>query len=1079
MKHLLLFLLIFVSVFTYGNTKSIFVSAEGNDANDGTLNSPFASIIKARDEVRILRAQNPDHKYIIYLREGIYRLNNTLELNSNDSGTETEPLIISAYRNEKVSIQGGVVIDPAHVAKVSDQAVLSKIVSEARDNIYKIDLIPLGITDYGNIRNAGFGRPSGPAWLEVFINKKAYHLARWPNTTSELIGAIVDPGSFSENRGGEFHFSTTRPQRWEQAEDVWISGYFMHGYADDAVKVEKIDNVKKTIKTVHPTLYGFGTGADWRRWFAFNLLEEIDYPQEYFVDRENGILYFYKDEPVETIEISLLETALITLNGASNVVIQNICLENSREKGIDIRNGSNNLIKNCVLRNLGSVAVNIAGWYESPGYNNGVAGCEIYQVGAGGVRLFGGDKYQLIAANDYVKNCKIYDFNRIEKSYKPGVDIYGTGNSISHCEIFSAPSMAILLHGNNHLIEYNNIHNVCEEVDDQGVIYTGRNPTQRGTTIQYNYFHHIRAGTGGHGTATIYHDDGACGVKVLGNIFYKAGNRAALIGGGSDNSYINNIFIDCIDAITVDNRFQTWAKPSLPTLISLMESVNYQNPPYSVHYPEIVDYVDNNPALPKRNVVDKNVFFNVGKNVNGSMAFLEYSTNNWVTTINPGFVDMDTENFDLIKRAMVFAAVRGFQRVDFDNIGLLNINYEGSDLVSMCNVNDSSAIVSTEKYKIFKTSDKAIRWIEAEMTPYNQTNDFSGTPVFFNDTTGFVALKSSLDLPGTLMKTMDGGYSWDTIAISHFASDNITPLNIDRIRDNELSFYDIEKINATSAYAISRVKNNTFFSVYVYKTNDEGNTWELISDDILYANNIENNDPDIHFLKFISSQKGYLGSSAGLFKTTDGGASWVLVTELNIFDFKSIADTEFVAASDDGILHTNDDFIHHENKVEMEFFSMAKPSNGMMYAVPVKTGSYKYSRNGTEWFNQPCPYIAKSYSANVFADALWVLGKGKAVKVDADNLPFIDTGVGIGKDEADDFYDAKESCLYYPNPSKSGLFKPTIEGIEAVCVYNALGTMVYKTGQCEVLNLSHLGEGIYFAISVYRGKKQTSKLIIG
>ena len=51
--------------------------------------------------------------------------------------------------------------------------------------------------------------------------------------------------------------------------------------------------------------------------------------------------------------------------------------------------------------------------------------------------------------------------------------------------------MAIVFGGNEHLIEFNEIHDVCHESNDAGAIYGGRDWTMRGTVIRYNYFHDI------------------------------------------------------------------------------------------------------------------------------------------------------------------------------------------------------------------------------------------------------------------------------------------------------------------------------------------------------------------------------------------------------------------------------------------------------------------------------------------------------------------------------------------------------------------------------------------------------------
>ena len=100
------------------------------------------------------------------------------------------------------------------------------------------------------------------------------------------------------------------------------------------------------------------------------------------------------------------------------------------------------------------------------GHNNGVVDCVIYNVGGGGINMGGGNRLTLEPGGNYVQNCSISHYNRIEKSSRPAIYICGVGNRISNCEIFDAPSTAIQFNGNDHLIEYCNIHNVCSEIDD-------------------------------------------------------------------------------------------------------------------------------------------------------------------------------------------------------------------------------------------------------------------------------------------------------------------------------------------------------------------------------------------------------------------------------------------------------------------------------------------------------------------------------------------------------------------------------------------------------------------------------------
>jgi hypothetical protein len=87
--------------------KEIYVANTGNDTTgDGSLSNPFATIERARDEVRTIN-QNMTGNIYVYLRGGNYRISNTITLGQNDSGTNGFNIIYQAYSNEKPVISGG------------------------------------------------------------------------------------------------------------------------------------------------------------------------------------------------------------------------------------------------------------------------------------------------------------------------------------------------------------------------------------------------------------------------------------------------------------------------------------------------------------------------------------------------------------------------------------------------------------------------------------------------------------------------------------------------------------------------------------------------------------------------------------------------------------------------------------------------------------------------------------------------------------------------------------------------------------------------------------------------------------
>ena len=475
------------------------------------------------------------------------------------------------------------------------------------------------------------------------------HLSRWPNEGMICMGEILDEGSIPRNndfsnRGAIMTYDSLRISSWEYRPDMWIAGYFHWGYADDALRIKKIDREKKTIYTDGATLYGFHSGYAWNKWYAFNIKEETDVPGEYYLDmREKKLHFISPDKEIKSLQISVLEEPFFDIWKAKNISIQHITFECSRAILLSLCETENVKITHCNFRNSGSWAIQVGlgikpfkdykheGLGESVrgcvgslqqhmyvdtdfnrlgGKNNLIDHCNFYNLGSGGISLAGGSRKDLIPGNNIVSNCIFHDNNRIERSYRPAIHLTDVGNRVINCEIYNTPSMAVLMHGNDHLLEYNYIHHVCLEVEDQGAFYYGRNPSECGTILRNNLFAHI---PDTYNTCAVYHDDGAGGLIVENNIFYKAGKYAVLIGGGSDNVYKNNLFVNGQIGVHIDNRLQNWGKALIEKdglFEERLKEIDYLNAPYASAYPYLKDYIPND-SLPKRNLFDNNMFYNV------------------------------------------------------------------------------------------------------------------------------------------------------------------------------------------------------------------------------------------------------------------------------------------------------------------------------------------------------------------------------------------------------------------------------------------------------------------------------------
>lgn len=147
------------------------------------------------------------------------------------------------------------------------------------------------------------------------------------------------------------------------------------------------------------------------------------------------------------------------------------------------------------------------------------------------------------------------------------------------------------------------------------------------------------------------------------------------MGGGSGNTYSNNIFIGTNWGMDNDNRLQNWASSLLKPgglFEKRMKAVNYQQSPFRDRYPQMVNYFADSPAVPKNNLIEKNIFADVRKLLDGKMEWFVWKNNNLETTHQwIRFADWENRNFSLDPKSPVFDSVKGFEDIPFHKIGLI------------------------------------------------------------------------------------------------------------------------------------------------------------------------------------------------------------------------------------------------------------------------------------------------------------------------------------------------------------------------------------------------------------------------
>ena len=613
---------------------NIHVSPSGNDAWSGTLpepnpaktDGPVASLEAARDAVRRLKRTTglPAGGVTVWFRGGEVVRSTTFELTAGDSGTVSAPVTYRAWPGEAVRLLGGRRLDPAAFTPVTAPAVRERLAPAARDQIVQCDLRAQGITDFGAFVSRGFNRKTAPAHLELFFNDQPMTVAQWPDVGQfTTITGFTKPmtnewGAESGDLTGGFTYDGDRPQHWAPSDDIWVHGYWAYDWANSYERVQRLDPVTRVVETAPPHgLYHFAKG---QRFYFLNVLEELDQPGEYYVDRTAGILYFWPPDSAEAattgrpaplagadILVSVLGEPLVTMKEVSHVTFRGITLEAGRGSGIGIEGGNGVRIVGCTLRNLGTWAVRVEG-----GSHHAVTGCDIYGVGDGGISVSGGDRASLRPCHHEVLHCHLHHFARWSRCYVAGINASGIGMRLAHNLIHDAPHNAILFWGNEFLIENNEIFRVCLETGDAGAIYTGRDYTFRGNVIRRNYIHQM--GGVGMGSIAIYMDDCVSGTRIEENVLVDC-QYGLMLGGGRDFVVANNIFVNCKPAIHADARGMdpnpVWQNMVNQTMKTSLAAMRHRESPYGERYPEIagVDryFAEGQGVPPENNRVERNI----------------------------------------------------------------------------------------------------------------------------------------------------------------------------------------------------------------------------------------------------------------------------------------------------------------------------------------------------------------------------------------------------------------------------------------------------------------------------------------
>lgn len=453
----------------------LYVAADGDDNNAGTITAPFLTLAKAQAQVRALLpgASGPIN---VWVRGGTYYLSNALIFGPSDSGTSTTPVTFSSYNGEEVVISGGL-----------------KIASDWS-------------THSGNIMKTNIG--ANRAGDLSFLDGAQQIMARYPNFDSSKV--YLD--GYARDA-----ISPARAARWAHSSTGYIRALHNSMWGGNDYKITG----KDAGNSVQYTWVGDnnrGSGMHRVHRMVENLFEELDAPGEWFYDKSTGDLYFYPPRGTDlgrsTVELACLEELIRIVGDSSNKVkyltfsgLHFTCVKRTlfsrpyegllrgdwavaRAGTVYVQDAEHITVKNCKFDQVGGNGIFISGCNRNHSIDNN----EFIDTGATCVQVVGlmsacrypstwsshhtdiADANAGPLTDDYPRNITIsnnhmHNMGRFEKQ-SAGVNISMSESvTVRHNTIHRSPRSGINVNDGTfggHVIEYNDVFDCVRESGDHG-----------------------------------------------------------------------------------------------------------------------------------------------------------------------------------------------------------------------------------------------------------------------------------------------------------------------------------------------------------------------------------------------------------------------------------------------------------------------------------------------------------------------------------------------------------------------------------------------------------------------------------
>lgn len=671
----------------YDNRKDIitlfgvFVSPDADSSGTGTFARPVKTIDQAKSKVKANMQTIGwlGDEYTVYLRGGIYMQTESIKFTADDSGTDDCTIVYDSYPGENPQIKGGISVTGADFRKVekSDSAY-AKLPDDAKGNVYMIDLAPYGL------------KPStgNPNTQMIVYNGEQQTLARWPNHTTAKTTDVIRAKATVDDQSSIFEIEDTyKIATWAEAAEPWIQANFNYTWHTTYHPVE-FDVQNGYVDTVTNTFQSISKN---KPYFIYNLIEELDFQSEYYIDRKNCVMYFYPYKAdiingkflTNEVEIALLTSPVIDVQaGASNISFRRLDISLSKNYGISTNIDSHDIsVLGCKIHHTSETGA----WME--GTNIKLHSCDVYDTY--GVHVRGGNREKAEISGNEITNNRIFRARTgIDEHYYDSVGEIVTNNEISRATHQAVGGMSMLSH-----TDYNEIYdNSTNKVADSGTIYSYHQTFRFGETVSYNYIH-----DGWTCMAQIYQDGGSSGATCVGNIMYRT-SRPVFCHGPFNNHFEKNIFIDqmhskygdqavMITTADVDNPVSWDPETGVQlsghtqygsTWIGVMKNVDKDI--WKTMAPNVWEFWLGGKLQYLEDITVKdNISVNAGDYQTGKDAAKTVTPENnhqIATPAEAGFVDYENQNFNLREDSVIYKLVPDMQKIDYmDKIGVYTDEY--------------------------------------------------------------------------------------------------------------------------------------------------------------------------------------------------------------------------------------------------------------------------------------------------------------------------------------------------------------------------------------------------------------------